>query len=101
MEVVFFTFVRMHTQILFRLFQPLGSFMAHFVSIVAEWAHLLTKEINKSLKRMEYWDMFTLLFKNLERALSLALCVDHNDSLASDFDLFLLKTVWEIIGGNF
>lgn len=44
--------VRMHTQILFELSQPLGSFGVHCVSIFAGLAHSLTKELDESLKRM-------------------------------------------------
>lgn len=97
----FFTWVRMHTQILFKLSQPLGSFEVHCVSIFAGLAHSLTKELDKSLKRMECWGMFILPFKNLKRDLSLALCVDHNYSWASDFDFYLSQTICEIIGSDF
>lgn len=65
MEIVFFTSVRMHTQILFSLSQPPGSFRVHFVRIFAGCAHLLTKEIDKSLKRMECSHFFLRLLREL------------------------------------
>lgn len=53
MEVVSFTHGRMYTQILLLLSQSLKNFGLPCVSIFAGLVHSLTKELNKSLKRME------------------------------------------------
>ena len=63
-----------------------------FVHSFAGLAPILTRELEKGLKRKELWGMCILPFKNLKRFISGSVLTTINIQ-ASDMDFYLLQTV--------
>ena len=98
-EVVSFTHVRCTLKSSSGCFSHLETLDYIFVSSFARVAHMLTRELEKSLKRKECWCIFLLPFKNLKRFIPGSMCWLQ---FWPGFRLWFLSLAnCEMIGGNF